>query len=156
MWALIITLIVVGLLLLGAELLIIPGFGIAGILGVVTMVVSCYLAFSSFGSVAGFIIVIINIFLIVVSTILILRSKTWRKISLYTNIDSKIDEIPERKGIEIGQKGLSLTRLAPGGQARLGDVVLEVFTRDALVEPGTEIEVVEMEGNRVFVKKVIK
>ena len=36
MTALVITLIIAGLLLLGAELIIIPGFGVAGILGIAT------------------------------------------------------------------------------------------------------------------------
>ena len=38
---LVITLIFVGLLLLAAELVIIPGFGVAGILGVASLVASC-------------------------------------------------------------------------------------------------------------------
>ena len=41
MTALVITLIIAGLLLLGAELIIIPGFGIAGILGIGSIVASC-------------------------------------------------------------------------------------------------------------------
>ena len=47
MTALIITLIVVGLVLLIVELILVPGFGVVGILGVASMVASCWLGFCS-------------------------------------------------------------------------------------------------------------
>ncbi|MEF9931282.1 MAG: NfeD family protein [Bacteroidales bacterium] len=156
MAALIITLIIVGLILLIAELLIIPGFGIAGILGVISMVASCWFAFDSYGHIIGLIVIAINIIVIIISTIFILRSKTWKAISLKTNIDSKVDTSPHTKGITEGMSGKTLTRLAPGGHAKLGENVIEVFTRDSLVEPGKEVEVCEIDGNKIFVKEIKK
>lgn len=156
MTALIITLIIVGLILLIAELLIIPGFGIAGILGVVSMVASCWFAFDFYGQGIGLLIIAVNILLTVISTIYILQSKTWKNISLKTNIDSKVDTSPQKKGIIEGMNGKTLTRLAPAGQAKFGEIVTEVFTRDSLVEPSKEVEVCEIEGNKIFVKELKK
>lgn len=154
MTALIITLIIVGLILLVAELLIIPGFGVTGILGLVSMIASCWFAFSTYGHLGGLIVVAVNILLIVTSTILILRSKTWKRLSLKTNIDAKVDLSPDKKGIEVEMAGKTLTRLAPGGLAKFGETITEVFTRDSLVEPGKEIVVSEIDGHRIFVKEI--
>lgn len=151
MAGLIITLIIIGLLLIAAEFLIIPGFGLAGIFGILFLCASCGFAFSAFGHTAGLIVVAVNILLIVAGTILILRTKTWKKIGLRTNIDAKVDKAPQQKGISVGQRGTTLTRLAPGGQARIGDHNVEVFTRDTLIGPGCEVEVTEIRENRIFV-----
>ncbi len=154
MTALVVTLIIAGLLLLGAELIIIPGFGIAGILGIASIVASCWIAFAQIGPTAGIIVILVNMVLVVATTILMLRSKTWKKLSLKTNIDSKVDSAPQEKGIDVGNRGVAVTRLAPAGKVQIGETVLEAFTRDSLVEPGKEVEVVEMEGNKVFVKEI--
>jgi len=154
MTALVVTLIIAGLLLLGAELIIIPGFGIAGILGIASIVASCWIAFAQIGPTAGIIVILVNMVLVVATTILMLRSKTWKKLSLKTNIDSKVDSAPQEKGIDVGNRGVAVTRLAPAGKVQIGETVLEAFTRDSLVEPGKEVEVVEMEGNKIFVKEI--
>ena len=154
MTALVITLIIAGLLLLGAELIIIPGFGIAGILGIASIVASCWLAFAHISTTAGIIVIIVNILLVVATTILMLRSKTWKKLSLKTNIDSKVDSSPADKGIEVGSKGTAATRLAPGGRVQIGENTIEAFTRDSIIEPGTEIEVTAIDGYKIYVKQI--
>lgn len=154
MTALVITLMIVGLLLLGAELIIIPGFGIAGILGIAALVTSCWVSFAYINTTAGIIVILVNIILVVATTILMLRSKTWKKLSLKTNIDSKVDVAPEEKGIAVGNRGIALTRLAPAGKVQIGENAIEAFTRDSLVEPGSGVEVCEIAGNKIIVKEI--
>ena len=154
MTLLIITLIIAGLLLLAAELVLIPGFGVAGILGIASLVGSCWVAFTQVSTTAGIITLIANILLAIISTIMVLRSKTWKKLSLGTNIDAKVDTTPVEKGISIGDKGTTITRLAPGGKVMLGTNMLEAFSRDTIIEPGVEIEVCEVQGNKIFVKEI--
>lgn len=155
MWALIVTLVVVGLLLLGIELLIIPGFGVTGILGLASFAASCYIAFDSLVVAAGMAVAVAVVMIASLFVIFVLRSKTWKKITLQTNIDSKIDEVPQNKGIEVGMTGVALTRLAPAGQAGFGDVSIEVFSRDSIVASGSRVEVVEVSDNKVYVKVLI-
>lgn len=154
MTALVITLIIAGLLLLGAELILIPGFGVAGVLGIASIVASCWIAFAKISTAAGIIVILANIVLVLVSTIYILRSKTWKKLSLETNINSKVDSAPQEKGIAVGDSGVALTRLAPAGKVRIGGNTVEAFTRDTLVEPGKGIEVSGIEGNKIYVKEL--
>lgn len=153
MTLLIITLIIAGLLLLAAELVLIPGFGVAGILGIASLVGSCWVAFTQVGTTAGIITLLANIILAIISTILMLRSKTWKKLSLGTNIEAKVNTTPVQKGISVGDEGATVTRLAPGGKVLLGTEIIEAFSRDTVIEPGVAVTVCEIDGNKIFVKE---
>ena len=56
----VVSLILIGLVLIFAEILIIPGVGVAGILGLLSMGGSCYYAFYEFGSTTGGIVTGVN------------------------------------------------------------------------------------------------
>lgn len=152
--ALIITLIILGILLILAEILLIPGFAVTGILGIGSIAASCYFAFVEYGNLGGSITIGINIILLILFVVMALRSKTWKKISLSTNIDSRADSAPEEKGVEVGQQGVTITRLNPMGKARFNNVILEVVSQDSLLDPGAKIEVSLIEDNKVFVKNI--
>lgn len=148
---LIISLILIGLVLIFAEVLLIPGVGIAGILGLLSMGGSCYYAFVEFGTTTGVIVTAVNVFLIVAFTIWMLRAKTWKKLTLNTNIDSKA-VVPE-VAVEVGQEGRTVTRLAPMGAARFGNNVLEVTSFQGMIDSGVDIKVVAIDGTKVYVDK---
>lgn len=148
---LIISLILIGLVLIFAEVLLIPGVGIAGILGLLSMGGSCYYAFVEFGTTTGVIVIAVNVFLIVAFTIWMLRAKTWKKLTLNTNIDSKA-VVPE-VAVEVGQEGRTVTRLAPMGAARFGNNVLEVTSYQGMIDSGVDIKVVAIDGTKVYVDK---
>ncbi len=155
MTLLVITLIISGILLLGAELIIIPGFGVAGILGIGALAASCWISFAQISTTAGIIVIITNILLVVVSTILMLRSKTWKKLSLTTNIDARTDNAPQEKGIAAGEKGTTLSRLAPGGKIQIGSTIMEGFSRDGIIDAGKDIQVCGIEDNKVYVEEIL-
>lgn len=148
---LIVALIILGLVLLLAEILLIPGIGIAGILGVLSMGGSCYWAFHEYGTSAGLLVLAIILVLLVLFLIWVLRAKTWEKMSLKTNISSKA-VVPE-VAVYVGDRGLTVTRLAPMGNVRFGDRVLEVTSIDGIINSSKEVEVVMIEDHRVFVKE---
>lgn len=150
----IITLILVGLVLIFAEILLIPGVGVAGVLGLLSMGGSCFYAFYEFGNTVGAIVTAVVAVLIVALTIWVLRAKTWKRMSLETNIDSKA--VPsEASIIAVGDRGKTLTRLAPMGSARFGDYVIEVKSLEGMLDPGIDVEVVLIEDNRITVKPLI-
>jgi len=95
--ALIISLSILGLLLIIAEIILIPGIFVAGTLGLVSIGAACWLAFDGFGPDAGYITIAANAVLAVVCAVLSLRSKTWKKLSLHTEIDSRTDSRPEAR-----------------------------------------------------------
>jgi membrane-bound ClpP family serine protease len=146
---LVITLIILGLMLLFAEILIIPGVGVAGILGLLSMGGSCAYAFMEIGQTAGIVVTAVNAIMIALLTVWVLRAKTWKRFALETNIDAKA-VVPEVDVVP-GIKGVSITRLAPMGMARFGDLRLEVTAREGIIDPGVEVEVVEVDGMKVYV-----
>lgn len=147
----IVTLILVGLVLIFAEILLIPGVGIAGVLGLLSMGGSCFYAFHELGTTAGAIVTGVNAVLIAALTIWVLRAKTWKRMSLETNIDSKA---VEGVVLSLGDRGKTVTRLAPMGSARFGNYIVEVKALEGMLDPETPVEVVLIEDNKIYVKPV--
>lgn len=149
----IITLILVGLVLLFAEILLIPGVGIAGILGLASLGGSCYIAFTQIGTTAGAVVTGVNVVLVVALTVWVLRAKTWKKLTLNTNIESKA-VASEASVVSVGDKGKTVTRLAPMGTARFGENAVEVKALEGMIDPGTDVQIVLIEDNRIYVETV--
>lgn len=147
----IIVLILVGLVLIFAEILLIPGVGIAGVLGLLSMGCSCFYAFHELGTTTGIIVTAVNAVLIVGLTIWVLRAKTWKKFTLNTNIDSKAFSLEGAK-IAIGDRGKTITRLAPMGTVRFGEDTYEAKALEGMIDPGTEVEIVLIEDNKIYVE----
>ena len=148
---LIISLIIIGLLLLFAEILLIPGVGFAGILGLVSLGGSCFYAFNQMGGTVGAIVTAVNVALVVGLSIYVLRAKTWKRLSLDTNIDSKA---VADTGLAVGDRGVTVSRLAPMGSARFDTELIEVKALEGFEDPEVEVEVVLMEDGKIYVKPV--
>ena len=149
----IITLILVGLVLMFAEILLIPGVGVAGILGLISMGGSCFCAFHQSGNTVGAIVTAVNVVLLVALMIWVLRAKTWKRMTLETNIDSKA-VASDSAVLAVGDRGKTLTRLAPMGSARFGNYVVEVKAVEGMLDPNVEVTVVLIEDNKIYVKPI--
>ena len=148
---LIISLIIIGLVLILAEILLIPGVGVAGVLGLLSMGGSCFYAFHEFGNVTGGVVTGLNAVLLVVLLVYVLRAKTWKRMTLETNIDSKA-VADESSAVAVGDRGKTLTRLAPMGSVRFGEDVAEVKALEGMIDPGADVEVVMIEDKRIYVR----
>ena len=148
----VVSLILIGLVLIFAEIMLIPGIGVAGILGLLSMGGSCYYAFYEFGSTTGGIVTGVNGLLLLLLTIYVLRAKTWKRFTLDTNIDSKA-VFPDPV-LSVGDRGKTVTRLSPMGAVRVGDNVIEVKALEGMIDPGVEVEVVLIEDNKIYVSPV--
>ena len=148
----VVSLILIGLVLIFAEILIIPGVGIAGILGLLSMGGSCYYAFYEFGSTTGGIVTGVNGLLLLLLSIYVLRAKTWKRFTLDTNIDSKAVSFDQV--LSVGDRGKTVTRLSPTGAVRVGNNVIEVKALEGMIDPGVEVEVVLIEDNKIYVSPV--
>ena len=58
--------------------------------------------------------------------------------------------------VAVGDKGRTLTRLAPMGSVRFGDNVAEVKALEGMIGPGEVVEVVMIEDNRIYVRVVLE
>lgn len=153
-WAVIIGLIAAGLVLMVLEVLVIPGVGIVGFFGFGLIAYSIYQAFAGHGTTAGVITTISTFFASVLVIWFSLRSKTWKKISLDTDITSRVNLI-DPSGIKKGDEGTTIGRIAPMGKAMINGQYFEVKSGGAFIDQNKNIIVTRIDENQIFVKEYI-
>jgi membrane-bound ClpP family serine protease len=149
-WAIIITIILIGIIGLVLEFLVVPG-GIVGVVSGLIIAGGIGMAYYQYGALAGNITLIVTVVGILIGIVFLLRSRTWKKLMLNTQIDSKVNEVNEAK-IKVGSEGITVSRLAPGGKASFDGEIAEVFSAQEFIDENKEITVLKIEGNRITVK----
>lgn len=152
MWTVIVMLILVGLLMLVLEVVVIPGTGMAGIVGFLLMAAGIWLAYTREGIVAGHIVLASTVVINVVSIVLMLRSKTWKKAMLKTVNKGRVNEI-DKNLLVVGLLGVTISRCAPMGKAKFGDEFYEVSTLSEFIDQNEKVEIIRISGNKIFIKK---
>lgn len=151
MWTVILVLIATGLLMVLLEILVIPGGGLAGLLGFVLMAAGVWFAFTREGTEAGLYTLGGSLLVNVAALTLALRSKTWDKAMLKSNIDSKVNVVDNER-VKPGDTGITVSRCAPSGKALINGEIHEVHTRSEYLDVDAEIEVIKVEGYKIYVK----
>ncbi|HCT71055.1 MAG: NfeD family protein [Lentimicrobium sp.] len=149
---LIIILIIAGLLFLLLEVLVIPGTTVVGIAGFALIIFSVWESYNVFGSPTGHFVLLGTIFFTILTIYLALKSKTWNRIMLKTEISGKVNEIDSTK-VQAGDSGISVSRLTPGGKALINDEYYEVHTNGEFIDQESEIVVTHLADNKIFVKR---
>ena len=151
---LIIALILFGVLFLVAELVFLPGVSVGGILSLICFGSSIYMAFHELGTEAGITATLVCLVLAAAATVLSLRSKTWQRFSLRQKIASSSMPAPAEENIRPGDRGVTLSRLAPAGKIESQGRIYEARSLDSYVDPRTPVEVVGFENFTIIVKTV--
>ena len=150
---LIIILILLGILLFIIEFLLIPGVGIAGIMGAALMIGGVILGFTYHGVTVGNIILASTVVLSVITLVLTLKSKTWKNVMLNTKIEGKVNNIEQNgKKLNIGDTGTTITRLNPMGKIMIDGQYYEAQALNMLIDEGTEIIIIKIAGKKIIVK----
>ena len=147
----IIFLLLIGVVLILVEILLIPGVGVVGILGTLMMLVGVYMAYQ-IEVIYGHIALLSSVVFLGFSGALAFRAKTWERFSLKSELTGKVNLIDEQI-IHVGDKGISISKLAPGGKARINEKLYEVHSKYGLLENNTTIEVNKIESNKIIVIK---
>ncbi|MEG1763060.1 MAG: NfeD family protein [Bacteroidales bacterium] len=148
-------LILVGFVLILLEILVFPGTSIVGILGFLALAYALAKCFMSFGLVAGLICSGICLLIIVVSTIWILKSKTWEHFMLTTELKGKANENnKETKKLSLGDRGITISRLAPMGKAEFAGTYYEVQSETSFIDQQSPIEIIKIEDTKIIVKPI--
>jgi membrane-bound serine protease (ClpP class) len=154
----------VGLVLLGVEVFIIPGFGIFGILGGAGVVAGLYMAmlgglptapdFTRAGMVLSSTILIIFVLAWTFIRMLPNNSRLARSgIFLLSRTDRETgwESAPQRAEL-VGREGTAITDLRPSGTALIDDERVDVVSESEWIQAGTPIRVVSAEGYRHVVR----
>jgi membrane-bound ClpP family serine protease len=151
-WVLIAILIIIGLIFLALEILVIPGVGVAGVIGFILIAVGVWQAYAGHGLVAGHSVLGGTLVMTVLTLVLSLRGKTWKRLALSTSIDSKVNVIDAEK-VRPGDNGMTVSRLAPMGKAMINGEFYEVSTNGDFIDQQTDIIVLKVEFNKIIVKR---
>ena len=151
-WLVIAVLILIGLMFLVLEILVIPGVGIAGLIGFALIAIGIWQTYAVYGSEAGHYALAGTIVLTILTLVLSLRSRTWRNVMLKTEIDGKVNVIDEVK-IHPGDEGKAVSRLVPAGKALINGEFYEVRTNGTFIDQDTLIVVEKIEENKIIVKQ---
>jgi membrane-bound serine protease (ClpP class) len=162
-----------GLVLLALEIFVIPGFGVTGISGIILVLGSLGLVayghwprsneeWVGYGqALSPFTISILGA---VVSAFVLARylphipyaNRLMLKPQEETGETNEdfVDLIHPDMAALLGAIGVAATPLRPAGKVRFGDDFVDVIAEGNYVVPGTRVQVIEIEGNRVVVKEV--
>jgi len=170
-------LIVVGVLLILLELLVIPGFGVAGVCGIVLVLVGIFGTFvpaepgpwrvvpqlpATWEAIkSGLMAIVVSLLLsfvgmwylarhlpqVPLANQLILSSEVARGQTLDAG-STAIATAP----VAVGDRGVTLSMLRPAGFARLRGERYDVVTEGEMIEKGEPVEVLAVQGNRIVVR----
>ena len=149
---LIITFMAVAIFLLLLEIFFLPGITIAGIGGMLFAIGGIIYAYSV-GTVTGHITLVSSLVLFVVIFGWFFRAKSLQRISLKTNVDSTLTSTRDL-GLKVGDKGITLSRLAPIGKARFGQTTVEAKTQEDFIDEQTQVVIVRIDGYNVVVEGI--
>lgn len=158
----------VGIILLAAEIFFIPGFGVAGIAGITLTVVSLILimlnndffnfefvplgdivkaSFAAIGGLAG------GVLLLFFGGAKLTETKAFQRIALTdTQESSQGYSVRTNEQTLVGKSGIAHTVLRPSGKVMIDGNVYDAFTRGEYIQKGESIEVIDTEGITLKVK----
>jgi membrane-bound serine protease (ClpP class) len=151
MTALIIALaLVVGLILLFIEVAVVPGFGVAGALGLLALAAGAIAAWTELGPMWGGITGGVSVVAAGVMLVWLPKSRLGRKMVLEHSQAETLSQ-EDRSGL-LGRRGTTVTPLRPIGRVRFGSDEVDVMTEGEYIDGNQEVEVMSVEGPRVVVR----
>ena len=164
---------IVGLILLAVEILIIPGFGVAGITGTFFMVSGLILSLlnnvvfdfdnvepsrisSAISTVLISIILSFSLSIYASSKIFAARKGIFSKMALHTIVSNDQDYRGENQVVTsqlVGKTGLAETVLRPSGRISVEGEIYDAMTEGAFVNKGEKIRITRHESGQMYVVK---
>jgi membrane-bound serine protease (ClpP class) len=154
-----ILLFILGIVLLILEVAVIPGFGLAGLLGIGSVVTSIILAFGDVQTALFSLSIAISVSVVAIVLLWgrIRQSRFWRRLILsHEESPAAGYRAPADFGYLVGQKGVALTPLRPAGTALIDGKRYDVVSDGGFITGNTSVEVVHTEGTRVVVREIGK
>jgi membrane-bound ClpP family serine protease len=150
----IILLLIIGILIIMAEIFLVPGTTFVGIIGLILVIVAVVGSFGSLGMSGGWIVSGITLAIIGGLFYLGIKSNTWQRFAVKSSIDGKVEG--DAKSHQIGDQGILLTRCAPIGKAEFTNgMIEEVYSLGDYIEAHTKIEIVQIQDQRIIVKPLV-
>lgn len=149
----------IGVALLVAEVFM-PGFGIAGISGIVLELISIVLVYLKYGGLAALGLTIVILAVIGITISVSLRSATKGRLSKSPIILKERETTAEgyiasaEMDVFVGREGETITPLRPTGLAEFDGIRLNVVSEGEYIPKGISVRVQVTDGSRVVVRRI--
>ena len=153
MWIIIVALLAMGLALIIAEIVFIPGTTLVGVLGLVFSIAGIVISYQHFGSDVGFSIMLGMGLITAAALYYSFKSGVWSKFSLKDSNQSKVNE-GMVSDLTIGDEGKALSTLRPVGKAQFKNQEYEVKTLGDYVDNGTAVRIKLIISNQIIVEPI--
>jgi membrane-bound ClpP family serine protease len=145
------SLLIIGLILLLAEILFIPGTTIVGAFGLLVSIAGITYTFISYDAPTAWLITGIAAVLNIGVIIYGFNSGVWNKFSLKNAIqggtfDGRTD------GFQVGMPGKTLSDLKPFGKGIFGEQIVEIKSEGGFIGVDSDITIIKIENNKIIVK----
>lgn len=146
----------VGIALLIAEVFF-PSGGVLGLLSASAFVASVYYAFTSSGGVtAGLTIIVAEI--VIVPAALLYALKVLPKTAIGKELmgeapSSEDVQLDDQRHELVGRIGIARTKMLPSGDVEIDGQMLDAVSKGQAIEPGEYVKVVEVQGNRLMIRR---
>jgi membrane-bound serine protease (ClpP class) len=162
---------VVGMILIAIEIFAIPGFGVAGISGIVLVLVGLTVAmidndifrdtrpFAWIEIVRPLVVVAFSLFAGLVASILLSKRLISSPAFPGLALNSSLTQEEGYVGIDkhqkdmLGMVGVALTVMRPSGKVEIGDEIFDAVSEDGFINKGEEVKVVKDEAGQVYVMR---
>lgn len=148
----IILLILIGLVLVVAEIFIVPGTTVVGFIGGALIVTGIVCGFVMLDATKGWLVFGATVTITVILGYFGFRGNTFQRFAVKSSIDGKI--VDEVHKLSAGMKGIALTRCSPIGKAQFGELIEEVYSVSEFIEANMNIEILHIKENKIFVEVI--
>lgn len=150
-----IALIILGVLLIIAEVYLIPGMNVVGILGALMMLAAVAMSYMNAGLIGGVMAMGSASVLTGGALWFLWKSGAWERFVLQSNLktdDKTLAREGEQRARYLGKPGVAVTPLRPTGVAEIDGERIEVVTEGDFISAGSRIKVVAMDRRKYFVR----
>lgn len=150
-----IVLIIIGVALIVAEVYLIPGLNLVGVLGALMVLFAVGIAFVQVGMLGGVMALVSAMGLTGGAFWWLWTSGAWDRFILIANLkpDEKlVAREGEQRARYLGKSGTAITPLRPTGIAEIEGDRIEVVTEGDFISAGSAIKVVAMDRRKHFVR----
>jgi membrane-bound ClpP family serine protease len=150
----VIAIILIGLLLIFLEIFLIPGTTLFGVVGGIALLIGVVMVYSYYGSKWGNITLLASSLSVAISVVLGFKVIQSNKLAMKAEIDSRVNELENAEELQIGALGITVTELRPIGKVVFAHKKLEVSSTGDYIHRETEVEIIQILGNKIIVQPI--
>jgi membrane-bound ClpP family serine protease len=147
----VLAIILLGLFLIFLEIFFIPGTSLFGILGGLALLAGVIMVYSYYGTKWGHLSVLASIVAVAIAVVAGFKVIQSNKLAMNAEITGRVNELADL--YKVGEKGIAATEFRPNGKGIFHGNKIEVYSTGDYIQRDSEIEIVKITQDKIFVKQ---